>query len=247
MSFKHNYFNELPNDIQEKISIIVNKSRFNNCLKDIDNPKLRLFYKFNKMTTDNEFDLNYAVSDLEKLGWFWENHKNPRRYCDDDNYEDEDEEKLFAIYDLFERDKRLSYKEYTKVLPEYTDIKYYRFKYTNSLEFRSWEIPDINSFVKKQFILNNYAIEKSNIIIKRMTFKRSHIHIYINKGSYKDNTAIDIAYNISHIYNVINECIVFLNDNYFLPFDNTINYLETNSYLESFEIKDKVLTTIFSN
>jgi hypothetical protein len=248
MSFKHNYFNELPNDIQEKIGIIVNKSKFNNCLKDIDNPKIRLFYKFNKMTTDNEFDLNYAVSDLEKLGWFWENHKNPRRYCDDDNDDYyEDEEKLFAIYDLFERDKRLSYKEYTKVLPEYTDIKYYRFKYTNSLEFRSWEIPDINSFVKKQFILNNYAIEKSNIIIKRMTFKRNHIHIYINKGSYKDNTAIDIAYNISHIYNVINECIVFLNDNYFLPFDNTINYLETNSYLESFEIKDKVLTTIFSN
>ena len=36
MTFKQNYFNELPNDIQEKISIIVNKSRFNNCLKDID-------------------------------------------------------------------------------------------------------------------------------------------------------------------------------------------------------------------
>lgn len=79
-----------------------------------------------------------------------------------------------------------------------------------------------------------------------MTFKRNHIHIYINKGTYKDNAAIDIAYNISHIYNVINDCIMFLNNNYFLPFDNTINYLETNSYLESFEIKDKVLTTIFS-
>jgi len=246
MSFKHNYFNELPNDIQEKIGIIVNKSKFNNCLKDIDNPKIRLFYKFNKMTTDNEFDLNYAACEFDNLGWFWENHKNPFDE-DQEGLSEIEKERLDNTCFLFERDKRLSYKEYTKVLPEYTDIKYYRFKYTNSLEFRSWEIPDINSFVKKQFILNNYAIEKSNIIIKRMTFKRNHIHIYINKGSYKDNTAIDIAYNISHIYNVINDCIVFLNDYYFLPFDNTINYLETNSYLQSFEIKDKVLTTSFSD
>lgn len=77
MTFKQNYFNELPNDIQEKISIIVNKSRFNNCLRDIDNPKIRLFHKFNKMITDNRFDLNYAGGDLDKLDWFWENHKNP--------------------------------------------------------------------------------------------------------------------------------------------------------------------------
>lgn len=243
MFFKQNYFNELPDDILDKIYLLVNKSKFNICLKNIDNPKIRLFHKFNKMTTDNLFDFTYSVRDLDKLGWFWENHKNPM--ADDILYDNE--EKLFAIYDLFERDKRLSYKEYTKVLPEYTNIKYYRFKYTNTKEFHSWEITDINRFVRFNFIFNNYVIEKTNIIIKRFTFKKNYIHIYINKGSYQDNAPVDIAYNISNIYNAIIDCVTFLNNTHFLSFANTINYLETYSYLDSFQIFDSVLTTIFSD
>ena len=243
MIFKKNYFDELPNDIRDKIYLLVNKCMFNNCLKYIDNPKIRLFHKFNKMTTDKLFYLTYAVHNLDKLGWFWKNHKHP---MDDDEFIDDDE-KFLAIYDLFDRNKRLSYKEYTKVLPEYTNIKYYRFKYTNTKEFQSWEIPNINSFVKMYFIFNNYVIQNTNIIIKRLTFKKNYIHIYIKKNSYQDNSPIDIAYNISFIYNAIIECVLFLNNSHFLPFANTINYLQTNSYLESFHIYDKVITTIFSD
>ena len=243
MIFKKNYFDELPDDIRGKIYLLVNKSMFNNCLKDIDNPKIRLFHKFNKFITDNLFYLTYSVRDLDKLGWFWKNHKNP---MDDDEFIDDDD-KYFAMYDLFDRDKRLSYKEYIKVLPEYTNLKYYRFKYTDTKEFHTWEIPDINSFVKMNFIFNNYVIEKTNIIIKRLTFKKNYIHIYIKKNSYQDNSPLDIAYNISFLYNAIIDCVIFLNNNHFLSFANTINYLETNSYLESFQIFDKVITTFFTD
>jgi hypothetical protein len=243
MIFKKNYFDELPDDIRGKIYLLVNKYMFNNCLKDIDNPKIRLFHKFNKFITDNLFYLTYSVRDLDKLGWFWKNHKNP---MDDDEFIDDDD-KYFAMYDLFDRDKRLSYKEYIKVLPEYTNLKYYRFKYTDTKEFHTWEIPDINSFVKMNFIFNNYVIEKTNIIIKRLTFKKNYIHIYIKKNSYQDNSPLDIAYNISFLYNAIIDCVIFLNNNHFLSFANTINYLETNSYLESFQIFDKVITTFFTD
>jgi len=202
-----------------------------------------LFHKFNKFITDNLFYLTYSVRDLDKLGWFWKNHKNP---MDDDEFIDDDDE-YFAMYDLFDRDKRLSYKEYIKVLPEYTNLKYYRFKYTDTKEFRAWEIPNINSFVKMYFIFNNYVIQKTNIIIKRLTFKKNYIHIYIKKISYQDNSPLDIAYNISFLYNAIIDCVIFLNNNHFLSFANTINYLETNSYLESFQIFDKVITTFFTD
>jgi hypothetical protein len=40
---------------------------------------------------------------------------------------------------------------------------------------------------------------------------------------------------------------MFLDNNHPLSFDNTLDYLETNNFLESFEIKDKVLTTIFTD
>jgi hypothetical protein len=243
MIFKKNYFDELPDEIRDKIYLLVNKCMFNICLKDLDNPKIKLFHKFNKFITDNLFYLTYSVRDLDKLGWFWKNHKNP---MDDDEFIDDDDE-YFAMYDLFDRDKRLSYKEYIKVLPEYTNLKYYRFKYTDTKEFRAWEIPNINSFVKMYFIFNNYVIEKTNIIIKRLTFKKNYIHIYIKKISYQDNSPLDIAYNISFLYNAIIDCVIFLNNNHFLSFANTINYLETNSYLESFQIFDKVITTFFTD
>jgi len=245
MTFKQNYLTELPDDILDKIYSFVNKHNFNKCLIDIDNPKIKLFHEFNRMITDNYFDLSYSLSETKKLGWFWDYHKNPMIDNDLDIDDDDDNEKLFAIYDLFHRDKRLSYKDYTKVSPEYTNIKYYRFKYTDTTQFRSWEIPDINRFVKKYFVFD--VIEETNIIIKRMTFKRNYIHVYINKGSYKDTSAIDIAFNISHIYNIINDCVMFLQDNYILPFDNTVDYLENNNFLESFQIKEKVLTTIFTD
>ena len=148
MTFKQNYFNELPNDIQEKISIIVNKSRFNNCLKDIDNPKIRLFHKFNKMITDASFGFSYIVYDFDKLGWFWENHKNP--FDENCNGLSEIEEKrLNNTYELFERYKRLSYKEYTKVSPKYANIRYYRFKYHNNNGFNNKYLTFLNKFVKK--------------------------------------------------------------------------------------------------
>ena len=248
MPFKQNYLKELPDDILDKIYLLVNKHKFDKCLIDINNPKIKLFHEFNRMILDSDyFQLDYSLYETKKLGWFWDYHKNPMIDNDLDFDYDDDNEKLFAVYDLFHRDKRLSYKDYTKVSPEYSNIKYYRFKYTDSMEFRSWEIPSINSFLKKHFVFNYYVIQKTNIIIKRITFKRKYIHVYIKKESYEDNTALDIAYNLSHIFNVIIDCVLFLQNNHDLPFDNTVNYLETNCVLESFEINDKVLTTIISD
>jgi hypothetical protein len=168
---------------------------------------------------------------------------------DDENYALylNDKEKLFAIYDLFQLNKRLSYKDYTKISTEYKNIKYYRFKHTGTNEFQSWEIADINRFVRLKFIKKNYIIDNTYIIIKKLLFTKNYIHIYINKGSYEDNSAIDIAFNISHAFNIIIVCLMFLNNTHVLSFDNTIHYLETNNYLESFEIKNNVLTTNFSN
>lgn len=246
MTFKQNYLKELPYDILDKIYLFVNKHNFNKCLIDIDNPKIKLFHEFNRMITGIDyFHLNYSLYETKKLGWFWNYHKNP--IIDDDLDIDDDNEKLFAIYDLFHRDKRLSYKDYTKVSHEYTNIKYYRFKYTNTIEFKNWEIPSINSFVKKHFVFNYYVIQKTIIIIKRITFKKYYIHIYIKKDSYEDNTPLDIAFNLSHLFNVIIDCVMFLDNNHYLPFANTINYLETNSFLQSFEINDNVLTTILTD
>lgn len=231
MTFLKNYLDELPYDIQDKISIIVNKTKFNNCLKHIDNPKIRLFHIFNKMITDDLFELIYSVRELDNLGWFWKNHENP---MDDEN-------------DDFQFNKRLSYKDYTKISHEYKNIKYYRFKYTDTKEFQSWEIADINRFVRLKFIKKNYLIDNTNIIIKKLLFTKKYIHIYINKDSYEDNSAIDIAFNISYAFDIIIDCLIFLNYTHVLSFDNTIHYLETNNYLESFVIKDNVLTTNFCN
>lgn len=248
MPFKQNYLKELPDDILDKIYLLVNKHKFDKCLIDINNPKIKLFHEFNRMILDTDyFHLDYYLYETKKLGWFWDYHKNPMIDDDLDFDDDDDNEKLFAVYDLFHRDKRLSYKDYTKVSPEYSNIKYYRFKYTDSMEFRSWEIPYINSFLKNHFVFNYYVIQKTNIIIKRITFKRKYIHVYIKKESYEDNTALDIAYNLSHIFNVIIDCVMFLQNNHDLPFDNIVNYLETNCVLESFEINDNVLTTIISD
>ena len=231
MTFLKNYLDELPYDIQDKISIIVNKTKFNNCLKHIDNPKIRLFHIFNKMITDDLFELIYSVRELDNLGWFWKNHENP---MDDEN-------------DDFQLNKRLSYKDYTKISHEFKNIKYYRFKYTDTKEFQSWEIADINRFVRLKFIKKNYIIDNTNIIIKKLLFTKKYIHIYINKNSYEDNSAIDIAFNISYAFDIIIDCLIFLNYTHVLSFDNTIHYLETNNYLESFVIKNNVLTTNFCN
>ena len=231
MTFLKNYLDELPYDIQDIISIIVNKTKFNNCLKHIDNPKIRLFHIFNKMITDDLFELIYSVRELDNLGWFWKNHENP---MDDEN-------------DDFHLNKRLSYKDYTKISHEFKNIKYYRFKYTNTKEFQSWEIADINRFVRLKFIKKYFLIDNTNIIIKKLLFTKKYIHIYINKDSYEDNSAIDIAFNISYAFDIIIDCLIFLNNTHVLSFDNTIHYLETNNYLESFVIKNNVLTTNFCN
>ena len=231
MTFLKNYLDELPYDIQDIISIIVNKTKFNNCLKHIDNPKIRLFHIFNKMITDDLFELIYSVRELDNLGWFWKNHENP---MDDEN-------------DDFHLNKRLSYKDYTKISHEFKNIKYYRFKYTNTKEFQSWEIADINRFVRLKFIKKYYLIDNTNIIIKKLLFTKKYIHIYINKDSYEDNSAIDIAFNISYAFDIIIDCLIFLNNTHVLSFDNTIHYLENNNYLESFVIKNNVLTTNFCN
>lgn len=245
MIFKHNYLNELPIDIYDKIFLLVNRSRFNTCIRDIDNHKIRFFYKFGKMLTDDLFYLKYSASELDKLGWFWKKHENPMKDVDSD-LQLYDDDTVFAIYNLFEIHKRLSYKEYTRVSEEYINIRYYKFKYTDFKVFNRLELENINRFVRINFILQKYVIPNTNITIKKFIFTNNFIHIYINKGSYLDNTALDIAYNIAHSYDVIIDCLTFLNSRSLL-FGNILTYLETFLYFESFDIKNKVITTIFSN
>lgn len=247
MHFIQNYLNELPTDIQEKIYLLVNKQKFSNCLKDIDNPKIRLFYKLNNMINDLYFELTYSIYDLKVLGWFWENHKNPFDETYYLNLTDKEKENVFDTYDLFERDKRLSYKEYTKIYPEYKKIKYYKFKYHNNTGFNKNDRDFINSFIKNNFINNNH-IKNTPLIIKKVVFTINYIHIYIHNTSFDITTNVDIAYNIFWAFQVIPDCLRFLNSSInIISFDNTINHFETSHFLQRFVIVDNYVLTSFSD
>ena len=246
MPFIQNYLYELPTDLQDKIFLLVNKDNFSNCLKDVDNPKIRLFYKLNNMINDLYFELSYSIYDLRVLGWFWENHENP---FDDTYYlklNDKQKEQLFDTYDLFERDKRLSYKEYTKIYPEYKKIKYYKFKYHNNTGFNKNDRDFINSFIKNNFI-NNYPIKNTPLIIKKFVFTINYIHIYIHNYSYDNTTPVDIVYNIFWAFQVIPDCLRFLNSSInIISFDNTINHFETYHFFLKFDILNNFVITYFS-
>jgi len=252
MIFKQNYLKELPDDIQDKIYSLVNKNRFNVCLKNIDNPKIKLFHEFNNIIKDNSFLLIYAVYDLDELGWFWENHKSPYNgdYYSKLSYnedEDEEEKNNEITCDLFEAHKRLSYKNYTKVYPEYKNIRYYKFKYDNNDNPYKEELLYINSYTKNNFVQNNKVYD-THLIIEKIIFTKKYIHIYLYNTLYDDSTPLDIAYNIFWAYEYIGDCLAFLNANpYIMSFDYAINNIETCNRLQHFHIKNNVVNTCFTN
>jgi len=47
-------------------------------------------------------------------------------------------ENIFDTYHLFNRNKRLRYKVYTKIYPDYINIKFYIFKYHNNIGFHKF-------------------------------------------------------------------------------------------------------------
>ena len=248
MPFIQNYLRELPSDLQDKIFLLVYKYNFDKCLIDVDNPKIKLFYKLNNMINDVFFDLTYSVYDLNALGWFWKNHENP---FDDTYYlklNDKQKEQLFDTYDLFERDKRLSYKEYTKIYPEYKNIKYYKFKYHNNTGFIKNDRTFINTFIKNNFINNNILTYKIPIKIEKFVFTKNYLHIYLHNQSFDITTNVDVAYNIFWAFQVIPYCLNFLNASInILSFDNTINHFDNFHFLQRFDIINNIVITSFSD
>lgn len=251
MLFKQNYLIELPDDIQDKIYSLVNKNRFDVCLKNIDNPKIKLFHEFNKIIKDKSYILYYDVYDLDELGWFWENHENP--FSDTYNlkmYEDEDEDEYEKNHentrDLFEAHKRLSYKNYTKVYPEYKNIRYYKFNYDNNVVFFKEELLFINSFTKNNFV-NNNLIYDTPIIIEKIIFTKNYIHIYLRNTLYDESTPLDIAYNIFWAYEYIFDCLTFINTSpYIMSFNNAIHNIENYRMFQHFHILNNVVHTSFT-
>lgn len=246
MPFKQNYLKELPDDILDKIYLFVNKHKFDNCLIDINNPKIKLFHEFNSMITDSNFFLGYSLYESKKLGWFWDFHKHP--FHDEDSFVNDmdlSEEQYGVIFDLFERDKRLSYKDYTKISLDYQNIRFYKLKYINNFNFNKNELLLINTITKNNFV--NAPIKNSPIILKKLIFTKNYIHIYIHKHNYHDNSPVDIAFNLFWIYEAILDTLDLLNDACSISFDTIINHFETYNYLQHFQIKNKIVETTFAN
>ena len=106
MMFKQNYLNELPDDIQDKIYTMVNKNKFNDCLKQVYNIQIQKFYNLYRMLNDDFFEISYDICDGE-LGWFYK--ATSTEIDDDKNY----------AYEMYQRDRCLSWKAYTKIDPKY--------------------------------------------------------------------------------------------------------------------------------
>jgi hypothetical protein len=242
MPLKQNNINELPDYIDNNY-LLTNKQQFDICLKDIDNPKIRLFHKFNKMIMNKSFKTIYAIYDFENFGWFWDYHENPFY----DHVSNENEKiKLLATLDLFERFKRLSYKNYTQISPEYQNIRFYKFTYTSNDKIDKPLLSRINNFTKYHFIKKNTCVLNTPIIFKKIIFTKNYIHIYIHKHNYQDNSALDITFNILWAYDLIIICLKLLISNNVITFNDPLYNFEKYKYFQHFQINNNVVDTEYS-
>ena len=219
--FKQNYLNELPDDIQDKIWTIVNKKKFNDCLKQVDNPDIRTFYNLYNMINDPFFDISYEICDGD-LGWF---HKATDAEIDEDkNY----------AFEMYQRDRCLSWKAYSKPDPEYANIKYYSFSYSNGRTFTKKELVIINR------IMNRYIIDTELMLTNKIIFTKHDIEIWFRPATmYKENTATDVAYNLVWGYNLIPEMFKYLELTTNVSFDDAVDYHASHRFLEGYDIKNK--------
>jgi hypothetical protein len=227
--FKQNYLNELPDDIQDKIWTMVNKNKFNDCLTKIDNPKIRKFYNFYNMLNDKFFEISYDICNGE-LGWF---HKATDAEIDEDrNY----------AYEMYQRDRCLSWKAYTEPDPEYENIKYYNFSYSNGRTFTKKELVIINRLMKR------YIIDTELMITNKIIFTKHTIQIWFRPATmYKENTATDVSYNLTWGYNLIPEMYKYLELTTNVSFDYAVDYHANHHFLEGYDIVNKVVEPFFGS
>jgi hypothetical protein len=226
--FKQNYLNELPDDIQDKIWTIVNKEKFSDCLKQVDNPDMRTFCNLYNMINDPFFDISYEICDGE-LGWF---HKATDAEIDEDkNY----------AYEMYQRDRCLSWKNYTKREPEYKDIRYYSFSYmTRFGGYNKNALKDINKSMKK------YVKDTNLKLVDKVIFTKNDIHIYF-ADMYREGNATHIAYNLIWGYNLIFEMFQYLELDTDIAFGFSFEYHANHRFLEDFDIKKKVVIPFFGS
>ena len=224
--FKQNYLNELPDDIQDKIYTMVNKNKFNDCLKQVYNIQIQKFYNLYRMLNDDFFEISYDICD-EELGWF---HKATEEEIDEDrNY----------AYEMYQRDRCLSWKAYTKIDPKY-NIKYYSFGYWNGRTFTKKELVIINR------LMNRYIIDTELMITNKITFTKQDIKIWFSPYK-EENTATDVAVNLVWGYNLIPEMFKYLELMTNVSFDDAVAYHESHHFLEGYDIKKKVVIPFFGS
>ena len=227
-----NYLFDLPMDLQEKIFTIANKDKFNKVLSKIDNRQIRKFIMMYDMIQDEFFGITFDLyGDIinKGLGWFGNTYEDSE--IDDDRQ---------IAYEAYERDKRLSYKEYTLAKPEYRNIKSYRFYYYNDDYFCKVELKYINIAIDK------YVKELFNEQILRVVFKNNKIDVYFRRRKPYDETAVDIVYNIFWSYKVILESLKRTANTGF-EIDAVIDWFENHNFLECFEIKKQVVMPYFGS
>jgi hypothetical protein len=226
--FKQNYLNELPDDIQDKIYTIVNKKKFNVCLYDIDNPDIRTFCNLYNMINDPFFDISYEICDGD-LGWF---HKATDAEIDEDkNY----------AYEMYRRDRCLSWKNYSTRTPEYKNIRYYSFSYmTRFGGYNKNALRDINKSMKK------YVKDTNLKLVDKVIFTKNDIHIYF-ANMYREGNATHIAYNLIWGYNLIAEMFQYLELDTEIAFGYSFEWHQNHTFLEGFDIKKKVVIPFFGS
>lgn len=229
-----NYLFDLPTDLQDKIFTIANKDKFNKVLTDINNEKIRKFYRLYDMINDDWFGITFDLyGDIinKGLGWFG------NTYADDEI----DDDRQIA-YDAYERDKRLSYKEYTLTKPEYKRIKYYRFIYYNyEGRFNKVDLLFINRMIT-EYLKKFYEDE----IFKKVIFKNNKIDIYFDKSRKYDETAVDIIQNIFWAYKLIMDSLEYTTISG-LDVGYIIDWFENHNFLECFEIKKQIVMPYFGS
>lgn len=230
--FKQNYLKELPDDIQDKIYTMVNKNKFNDCLCDIDDGKLKKFHLLYDMIKDDWFGISFEISGDEKLGWFHQ--------ATDDEI---DEDKNYA-YEMYRRDRCLSWKEYTETDPEYQKIKCVRFVYCNrnNRKFNRAELTFINRHIKEY--ISSYDGE---ICVSKITLKNNYIDVYFN-DIFKDEERIatDIIFEIYWGYKMIDECLKYTANNG-ADLHYAISWFDNHNFLEGFKIENGIVLPFFGS
>jgi hypothetical protein len=181
------------------------------------------------MLNDDFFEISYDICDGE-LGWF---HKATDAEIDEDkNY----------AYEMYQRDRCLSWKAYTKPDPEYANIKYYSFSYSNGRTFTKKELVIINR------IMNRYIIDTELMLTNKIIFTKHDIQIWFRPATmYKENTATDVAFNLVWGYNLIPEMFKYLELTTNVSFDDAVDYHASHRFLESYDIENKVVEPFFGS